>query len=79
MHSELQTVKIGLAIVLIGLGSLYPFAWLSMFYLAPSIGRSAAHDHLLTEMFTLLGVAGLLLGSLLLVANLFFGAFADKS
>ena len=30
--------------VLIGLGALYPFAWLTMFLLAPSMGRSAAHS-----------------------------------
>lgn len=62
----------------IGLGSFYPLAWFSMFYLAPSIGRGAAHDHLLTEFFTLTGVAGLLLGSLVLVGNLFLGVFSGR-
>jgi len=37
--------------VLIGLGSFYPFAWLSMFFLAPSIGRGPAHEHILTNLF----------------------------
>ncbi len=63
--------------VLIGLGSVYPIAWLSMFYLAPSIGRGAAHEHILTRLFTFIGVGGLLVGSFFLVANLFFGVFRN--
>lgn len=61
--------------VLIGLGSLYPLAWLSMFFLAPSIGRDAAHSHFLTESFTYLGVGSLVIGLFILLANLFFGWF----
>ncbi len=59
--------------VLIGLGFLYPLAWLSMFFLAPSIGRSAAHSHIITELLTYIGVGGLSLGFLLLAGSLFFG------
>src|SRR3989337_3098941 len=40
-----------IAAVLIGLGCFYPFAWLSMFLLAPSIGTDAAHSHPTTERF----------------------------
>jgi hypothetical protein len=64
--------------VLIGLGSFYPLAWLSMFFLAPVIGRDAAHEHILTMLFTIIGVGGLLLGSFFLVANLFLGLFGDR-
>jgi hypothetical protein len=64
--------------ILIGLGSVYPLAWLSMFLLSPSIGRAAAHEHILTKLFTIVGVAGLLLGFFFLVANLFFGAFKEQ-
>jgi len=64
--------------ILIGLGFLYPLAWLSMFLLAPSIGRSAAHSHLVTEMFTYVGVGGLVVGFLMLVGNIFFGLLADS-
>ena len=60
------------ASILIGLGGLYPLSWFTMFILAPSIGRSAAHHHLITEIFTYIGVAGLLLGIAILCANLFF-------
>jgi len=65
--------------VLIGLGSFYPLAWLSMFFLAPSIGRDPAHEHLLTKLFTFLGVGGILLGSFFLLANLFLGFFEDRT
>lgn len=64
--------------ILVGLGSIYPLAWLSMFFLAPSIGRGAAHEHILTKLFTIIGVVGLLVGSLILVANLFFGFFKEQ-
>lgn len=65
--------------LLIGLGSFYPLAWLSMFLLAPSIGRSSAHTHILTEIFTYVGVGGLLSGIILLIANLFFGCYSAGS
>lgn len=68
-----------LSSMLIGLGSFYPGAWLSMFYLAPTIGRAAAHEHFLTKLFTLVGIGGLLLGSFLLLANLFLGLFRDRA
>lgn len=64
--------------ILIGLGGFYPLSWLSMFLLAPSLGRSAAHEHILTELFTFVGVGGLCLGCLLLVANLYLGFFSKQ-
>ena len=63
---------------LIGLGFLYPFAWLSMFFLAPSLGRDEAHSHILTELFTYTGIACLIVGLLILVANLYFGVLHDE-
>lgn len=63
--------------VFIGLGSFYPFAWLSMFLLAPSIGRGPAHSHLITETLTYLGVGSLSLGLLILLANLFLGWLSE--
>jgi hypothetical protein len=66
-----------IASVLIGLGSFYPLAWFSMFLLAPSIGRDAAHEHVLTETFVFLGVGGLVFGLAILLANLFLGLFAE--
>jgi hypothetical protein len=65
--------------ILISLGSFYPMAWLSMFFLAPAIGRGAAHEHLLTKLFTFVGVGGLLIGSFFLLANIFLGMFRDEA
>ncbi len=73
MSSGLKTVTA----TLIGLGNAYPLSWYTMYQLSPSLGRSAAHSHWLTETFTYIGVAGLLLGSALLVANLFLGLFSE--
>ncbi len=64
---------------LVGLGGLYPLSWFTMFLIAPFIGREAAHDHLITEIFAYSGTAGLLLGILLLSANLFLGKFKEIS
>ncbi len=58
---------------LIGIGSLYPLAWLSMFLLAPSLGRGAAHDALVTELVTKVTVGSLLLGLAILMLHLLFG------
>ena len=62
---------------LIGLGFLYPFSWFTMFLLAPSIGRSAAHSHIITEAFTYIGVGALVIGLMILVANIFFGMMSS--
>ena len=78
MFSDLERRLQRISSILIGLGGVYPLAWLSMFFLAPSIGRNPAHEHILTKLFTFIGVAGLLLGSFILVANLFFGFFREQ-
>ena len=65
--------------VLIGLGFLYPFSWLTMFLLAPSIGRSAAHSHIVTELLAYVGVVSLVIGFLILVGNIFFSFLAETS
>lgn len=64
--------------ILIGLGFLYPFAWLSMFLLAPSLGRDAAHSHILTELFAYSGTGCLAVGFLILLSNLFFTKAAQR-
>jgi len=78
MLSDLRRNLKPVTSILIGLGSFYPLAWLSMFFLAPSIGRAAAHEHILTKLFTFVGVGGILLGSFFLLANLFLGFFKDQ-
>jgi hypothetical protein len=78
MFSDLACRLKRFSSILIGLGGIYPLAWLSMFLLAPSIGRNPAHEHILTKLFTFVGVGGLLLGTFLLVANVFFGTFREQ-
>ena len=65
--------------VFIGLGGLYPLAWLTMFIIAPSIGKDEAHAHPVTELLTYIGVGGLLLGIGILLANLFLGLFGEPN
>jgi hypothetical protein len=79
MHSDMSARLRRTSSILIGLGSFYPLAWLSMFFLAPAIGREPAHEHILTKLFIFVGVGGLLLGSFFLVANLFLGLFRDPA
>ena len=62
--------------ILVGLGSLYPFAWLAMFFLAPSIGRDSAHSHFVIYFFTYVGVGSLVIGIFILLSNLFLGWFS---
>ncbi len=64
--------------ILIGLGVFYPVSWLSIFFLAPSIGRKAAHSHIIAELFAIIGVGGLTIGILMLVANVFFGLLEER-
>jgi len=78
MFSDLKPRWQRISSILIGLGVVYPLAWLSMFFLSPAIGRGAAHDHILTELLTYIGVGGLLTGSFFLLGNLFFGLFKDQ-
>ena len=77
--SSLKKILKKVAAVFIGLGGFYPLAWLSMFLLAPSIGRDAAHSHPITELFVFIGVGGLLLGLAILLANLFLGLFSEPT
>jgi uncharacterized membrane protein YkgB len=79
MISSLKRKLKTVSSVLVGLGGLYPLSWLTMFILAPSIGRDAAHHHILTETFTYIGVGGLLLGIAILCANLFLDMFQEVS
>jgi len=79
MFSGLSRKQKATASVLLGLGSFYPLSWLSMFLLAPTVGTAAAHEHFLTQLFTYVGVGGLVAGSSMLVGNLYFGLFGDKA
>ncbi|HFD13554.1 MAG TPA: hypothetical protein ENJ32_13965 [Crenotrichaceae bacterium] len=75
LERKLKTVSS----VLVGLGGLYPLSWFVMFLLAPSLGRNAAHHHILTEVLTYVGVGSLLSGIVLVCANLFFDRFQETN
>jgi hypothetical protein len=75
LQADMKAGTRKLASILLGLGALYPLAWFNMYLLAPSIGRGAAHHHIMTEVFTYIGVGGLVLGLLMLLANLYGGLF----
>ena len=77
MFSSLKDCWKKYTAILIGVGGLYPLSWFSMFVLAPSIGRNAAHHHIITEVLAYCGVGGLLLGITILSANLFLGMFQN--
>lgn len=77
MHSSLGRRLKPVAALLVGLGGMYPLSWFTMFILAPSIGRGAAHHHIVTEMFTFIGVSSLLAGIAILCANLLLGMFRE--
>ena len=62
MHSSMGGRLKRAAAFLVGLGGLYPLSWLTMFILAPSVGRSAAHHHIVTELLVYISVFGLLAG-----------------
>ena len=79
MVSSLKKKLKTISSVLVGLGGLYPLSWLTMFILAPSVGRSAAHHHTITEIFAYVGVGSLLLGIAILCANLFLDMFQEVS
>ncbi len=79
MFSDLKPKMKTASSVALGLSSFYPFSWLTMFVLAPSIGRGAAHSHVVTEIFASIGVGGLLVGCFLLLANIFIGLFSEEA
>ncbi len=70
--TRMKAILKRLSSALIGLGGLYSLSWFSMFLLAPSIGREAAHSALLTVLLVYVGTGALLLGLALLISNLFF-------
>lgn len=63
---------------MIGLGTLYPLSWYLMFYLAPKIGRDAAHSHILTESVVYISTGAFLIGLFMVFGTLFFNMFNEE-
>ena len=77
MFSSLKIKLKTVSSILVGLGGLYSLSWFTMFLLAPSIGRSADHHHIITITFTYIGIGSLLSGIGILCANLFLNKFHE--
>ena len=69
--SGMSALRKKITAALIGLSVFYPLAWFVMFLDAPSIGRKAAHRTLLAELLTQVGVGGLCLGLVSLIAGIY--------
>lgn len=67
-----------LSSTLIGVGTLYSFSWYLMFYLAPTIGRDAAHSHILTESIVYISTGAFLIGLFMIFASIFFDMFNEE-
>ena len=77
MATSLRSRMKSLTATLISMINLYPLAWLSMFLLSPTLGRSAAHSHIVTEAFTYISLLGILSGLILLITHIYFGSFHE--
>ncbi len=64
---------------MIGIGTLYPFSWYLMYYLAPLIGRDAAHNHILTESIVYVSTGAFLIGLFMIITNIFLNMFGDEN
>lgn len=65
------------ASTLIGVGSFYPLSWFSMFLLSPSLGRDGVHHAFVTESITMILVACLSAGVLLVFSGLLTACSGD--
>ncbi len=79
MFSDLKPKMKTVSSIFLGLSSFYSLAWLTMYILAPSLGRGAAHSHIVTETFASIGMGGLLLGCFLVLGNVFLGVFRNEA
>ncbi len=57
----------------VALGIFYPLSWFNMFLIAPSIGRHAAHEDIITQLFIYIGVGGLLIGISIITLHILTG------
>ncbi len=64
---------------MIGIGTLYSFSWYLMFYLAPLIGRDAAHNHILTESVVYISTGAFLIGLFMIFSSIFLDMFNEKN
>ena len=73
--SKMKTNAKSFSSTMIGIGTLYPLSWYLMFYLAPQIGRDAAHNHILTESIVYISTGAFLIGLFMIFSSIFLDKF----
>ena len=73
--SKMKTNAKSFSSTMIGIGTLYPLSWYLMFYLAPQIGRDAAHNHILTESIVYISTSAFLIGLFMIFSSIFLDKF----
>jgi hypothetical protein len=75
--SKMKTNAKSFSSTMIGIGTLYPLSWYLMFYLAPTIGRDAAHSHILTESIVYISTGAFLIGLFMIFSSIFLDKFNE--
>lgn len=75
--SKMKASAKNLSSTLIGIGTLYPLSWYLMFYLAPKIGRDAAHSHIVTEAIVYISTGAFLIALYMIFSSIFFNKFNE--
>lgn len=75
--SKMKTSAKTFSSTFIGIGTLYPLSWYLMFYLAPKIGRDAAHSHILTEGIVYISTGAFLIALYMIFSSIFFNKFNE--
>lgn len=75
--SKMKTNAKSFSSTMIGIGTLYPLSWYLMFYLAPQIGRDAAHNHILTESIVYISTGAFLIGLFMIFSSIFLDKFNE--
>ena len=75
--SKMKTNAKSFSSTMIGIGTLYPLSWYLMFYLAPQIGRDAAHNHILTESIVYISTSAFLIGLFMIFSSIFLDKFNE--
>ena len=73
--SKMKTNAKSFSSTMIGIGTLFPLSWYLMFYLAPQIGRDAAHNHILTESIVYISTGAFLIGLFMIFSSIFLDKF----
>lgn len=76
--SKMKNSMKSFSATMIGISTLYSFSWYLMFYLAPLIGRDAAHNHIFTESIVYISTGAFFIGLFMIISNIFFDMFSSQ-